>query len=134
VIFQEYVDAPKVIEFAKELTHSVGTVTEELTPPNTYQPGNIYVVLSGTESIDNGFQLVKCKSVSDSSQPPNHYERKLFGAGILKVTFKHLPKPLRSHIRYGNLGQFLLVLLGAEHRVLRAQTRERGPPSVLAEI
>lgn len=70
MIFQEYVDAPKVIEFAKELTHSVGTrgtVTEELTPPDTYQPGNIYVVLSGTENIDNGFQLVKCKSVSNSS-------------------------------------------------------------------
>ena len=31
-------------------------------------------------------------------------------------------------------GKFLLVLMGAERRVSRAQTRERGPPSALAEI
>ena len=30
--------------------------------------------------------------------------------------------------------KFLLVLMGAEQRVSRAQTRERGPPSALAEI
>ena len=31
-------------------------------------------------------------------------------------------------------GKFPLVLMGAERRVSRAQTRERGPPSALAEI
>ena len=30
--------------------------------------------------------------------------------------------------------KFLLVLMGDERRVSRAQTRERGPQSVLAEI
>ena len=30
--------------------------------------------------------------------------------------------------------KFPLVSMGAERRVLRAQTRERGPPSALAEI
>ena len=30
--------------------------------------------------------------------------------------------------------KFPLVSMGAEQRVSRAQTRERGPPSVLAEI
>jgi hypothetical protein len=31
-------------------------------------------------------------------------------------------------------GKFMLVLMGAERRVSRAQTRERGPPSMLAEL
>ena len=31
-------------------------------------------------------------------------------------------------------GKFPLVSMGAERRVSRAQTRERGPPSALAEI
>ena len=31
-------------------------------------------------------------------------------------------------------GNFPLVSMGAERRVSRAQTRERGPPSALAEI
>jgi hypothetical protein len=31
-------------------------------------------------------------------------------------------------------GKFPLVSMGAEQRVTRAQTRERGPPSELAEI
>ena len=31
-------------------------------------------------------------------------------------------------------GKFPLVLMGGEQRVSRAQTRERGPPSALAEI
>ena len=31
-------------------------------------------------------------------------------------------------------GKFPLVSMGAERRVLRAQTRERGPPSALAEF
>ena len=31
-------------------------------------------------------------------------------------------------------GKFLLVSMGAEQRVKRAQTRERGPPLVPAEI
>ena len=31
-------------------------------------------------------------------------------------------------------GKFLLVLMGGERRVSHAQTRERGPPSALAEI
>ena len=31
-------------------------------------------------------------------------------------------------------GKFMLVLMGAERRVSRAQTRERGPPSALAEL
>ena len=31
-------------------------------------------------------------------------------------------------------GKFPLVLIWAERRVSRAQTRERGPPSALAEI
>ena len=31
-------------------------------------------------------------------------------------------------------GKFLLVSIGPEHRVSRAQTRERGPPSSLGEL
>ena len=38
----------------------------------------------------------------------HQHERKFFGAHICKVTFKHLPKPIRSHIRsFGTLGQLL---------------------------
>ena len=31
-------------------------------------------------------------------------------------------------------GKFPLVLMGTERRVLRAQTREQGPPSALADF
>ena len=40
---------------------------------------------------------------------PHQHERKLSGARVCRVTFKHLPQPLRSHIRsFGTLGQLFL--------------------------
>ena len=39
---------------------------------------------------------------------PHRRERKFYGACVCRVTFKHLPQPLRSHIRsFGTLGQLL---------------------------
>ena len=37
---------------------------------------------------------------------PHRHQQKLSGTRVCRVTFKHLPQPLRSHIRsFGTLGQ-----------------------------
>ena len=46
----------------------------------------------------------------DSPLGPARHERKFFGACVWKVTLKHLPQPLRSHIRsFGTLGQLFKI-------------------------
>ena len=48
-----------------------------------------------------------CTSETLRSAPHQH-ERKSFGACVCRVTFKHLPQPLISHIQsFGTLGQLL---------------------------
>ena len=44
------------------------------------------------------------------SASPHQIEWKFCGAHVCRVTFKHLPQPLRSHIRsFGILGQLLKI-------------------------
>ena len=41
---------------------------------------------------------------------PHRNERKFFGARVCRVTFKHLPQPIRSHIlSFGTLGQLFKI-------------------------
>ena len=41
---------------------------------------------------------------------PHRHERKFFGAHVCRVTFKHLPQPLRSHIQsFITLGQLFKI-------------------------
>jgi hypothetical protein len=52
----------------------------------------------------------------DSRSSPYRHERKFSAAHVSRVTSKHLPRPVRSHIRsFGNLGQlFKIPLLSAQ--------------------
>jgi hypothetical protein len=46
----------------------------------------------------------------DRSLVPHRHKRKFPGAHVCRVTFKHLPQPLRSHIRsFRTLGQFFKI-------------------------
>ena len=43
-----------------------------------------------------------------SLSAPHRHQRKFSGTRVCRVTFKHLPQPLKSHIRsFRNLGQLL---------------------------
>ena len=45
-----------------------------------------------------------------SGRPPIDTSRNFSDACVCRVTFKHLPQPLRSHIRsFGTLGQLLKI-------------------------
>ena len=49
---------------------------------------------------------------------PHRPERKFSAARVCSVTFKHLPQPLRSHIRsFGALGQLLKISPFSAHSV-----------------
>ena len=46
----------------------------------------------------------------DRSLVPHRHKRKFSGARVCRVTFKHFPQPLRSHIlSFGTLGQLLKI-------------------------
>jgi hypothetical protein len=46
----------------------------------------------------------------DRSLDPHRYEWKFFAARVCRVTFKHLPQPLQSHIlSFGTLGQLFRI-------------------------
>jgi hypothetical protein len=48
------------------------------------------------------------RSLLDPPLGPHQHERITFATSVSKVTFNHLPQPLRSHIRsFGTLGQLL---------------------------
>ena len=48
---------------------------------------------------------------------PHRHDCKFSSARVCKVTFKHLPQPLRTHIQsYGTLRQLLNVLLKLKKR------------------
>jgi hypothetical protein len=52
-----------------------------------------------------GSSLTVCARLTVRSSPHQH-GRKFSGARVCRVTFKHLPQPLRSHIRsIGTIGQ-----------------------------
>jgi hypothetical protein len=53
-------------------------------------------------------------------------ERKLSGACVCRVTFKHLPQPFRSHIRFGTIGQLLKIPTLSAQKCHSAGGR-RGP-------
>ena len=56
---------------------------------------------------DGGPHFRICARKTLRSAPHGHH-RKFSGARSCRVTFKHLPQPLRSHIRsFGTLGQLL---------------------------
>ena len=53
--------------------------------------------------------LTVCARLTVGSSP-HQQERKFSGAHVCRVTFKHLPKPLRSHTRsFRTLGQLLKI-------------------------
>ena len=42
--------------------------------------------------------------------PPHQHEKNFSGASVCRVSFKHIPYPLRSHIQnFGTLGQLLKI-------------------------
>ena len=56
-----------------------------------------------------GSSLTVCTRLTVRSSPHRH-ERKFSGARVCRVTFKHLPQPLRSHIRsFGTIGQLFKI-------------------------
>jgi hypothetical protein len=59
---------------------------------------------------------------------PHRRERKFSGAHVCRVTFKHLPQPLRSHIwSFGTLGQ---ILKFSKKLFKNLKTPPRGPGGV----
>ena len=50
------------------------------------------------------------------------------------MTSEGLGEMFEGDFAYTFAGKYQLVSMGAEWRVLRAQTQEQGPPSALAEI
>jgi hypothetical protein len=53
--------------------------------------------------------LTVCARLTVRSSPHQH-ERKFSGTHVCKVTFKHLPQPLRSQIlSFGILGQLIKI-------------------------
>ena len=50
------------------------------------------------------------------------------------MTFEGLGEKFKGDFADTCADKFPLVWIGAERRVSRAQTRERGPPSAIAEI
>ena len=58
-------------------------------------------------SADGGPRSRVCARLTVRSSPHRH-ERKLSGTRVCRVTFKHLPQPLKSNIRsFGTLGRIL---------------------------
>ena len=56
-----------------------------------------------------GSSLTICARLTVRSSP-HQQERKFSGARVCRVTFKHLPQPLRSHTQsFGTLGQLLKI-------------------------
>ena len=55
-------------------------------------------------------------------------------AGVLDMTLKGLGELFEGYFVQMCAGKISLVPMGAERRVPRARTRERGPPSALAEL
>ena len=69
---QEYVDTPVMLKFTKD--HVNKTVTRSNIEPeeilgslDTFRVGSIYVVLADSEQFEDGYLLVKCKSVNQAS-------------------------------------------------------------------
>ena len=60
-----------MIKFSSENSSRVGTRsienTEEVSGPNTFQIGTVYVVLAETEDNEDNFLLVKCQVVNKAS-------------------------------------------------------------------
>ena len=58
-------------------------------------------------SVDGGPRSRVCTHETLPSAPHRHYQT-FSGTCVCRVTFKHLPQPLRSHIQsFGTLGQLL---------------------------
>jgi hypothetical protein len=57
---------------------------------------------------------------------PHRHDRKFSGARVCRVTFKHLPQPLRSH-SFGTLGQ---ILKFSKKKLKNLKTPPRGPGGV----
>jgi hypothetical protein len=56
-----------------------------------------------------GSSITACARLTVHSSPHGH-ERKFSGARVCRVTFKHLPQPLRIHIlSFGTLGQIFKI-------------------------
>jgi hypothetical protein len=56
-----------------------------------------------------GSSLTVCARLTVRSSP-HQLERKFSGAHVCRVTFKHLPQPLQSHIlSFGTFGQFFKI-------------------------
>jgi hypothetical protein len=56
-----------------------------------------------------GSSLTVCARLNVCSSPHRH-KRKFFGTRVCRVTFKHLPQPLRSHIlSFGTIGQIFKI-------------------------
>ena len=67
------------------------------------------VLLYNFRSRRWGSSLTVCARLTVRSSPHRH-ERKFSGAHVCRVTFKHLPQPLRSHIRsFGTIGQLFKI-------------------------
>ena len=74
-----------------------------------WESGNIHILIYNFCSRRWGSSLTICARLNVRSAPHQH-ERKFSAARVCRVTFKHLPQPLRSHTRsFGILGQLLKI-------------------------
>ena len=93
---------PKQIE---QFCRKAECVTNE--QPTAFFSPKVWQLVKISDHADGGPRSRVCARKTLRSAP-HRRERKFSGARVCRVTFKHLPQPLKSHIRsFGTLGQIL---------------------------
>ena len=91
-------------------------------------------------------KILGFQSTTNNGDPPNprtiiylvgqggYFQKLSYGSETLDMTSEGLGEMFEGDSADTCTGKFPLTSLGSERRVSRAQTRERGPPSALAEF
>jgi hypothetical protein len=103
---------PRMQQFVRYIWALSLVPVEDITKVWTDLKGNL-TISARTEGV-----LASCPRKIESLCPPIDTSIN-FSTHVCKVTFKHLPQPLRSHISFGSLGQRFKISYGWVHIVCR---------------